>query len=61
LLNLCADEADAMMRTAHRVAQTTAAFFDPPGLTLLQTNSKEGEQAIFHMTWSPAAQTMALP
>ena len=48
LLDLSADEAAAVMRTAHRVAHAIAASFDPPGLTLLQANGKEGEQTIFH-------------
>lgn len=48
LLDLSADEAAAVMRTAHRVAQAIAASFDPPGLTLLQANGKEGEQTVFH-------------
>ena len=48
LLDLTADEAAAVMRTAHRVAQAIATTFDPPGLTLLQANGKEGEQTVFH-------------
>ena len=48
LLDLSADEAAAVMRTAHRVAQAISATFDPPGLTLLQANGKEGEQTVFH-------------
>jgi histidine triad (HIT) family protein len=30
------------------VAQAISASFDPPGLTLLQANGKEGEQTVFH-------------
>ena len=48
LLDLSADEAAAVMRTAHRVAQAISATFDPPGLTLLQANGKEGDQTVFH-------------
>ncbi len=48
LLDLSADEAAAVMRTAHRVAQAVAATFDPPGITLLQANGQEGEQTVFH-------------
>lgn len=48
VLDLSADEAAAVMRTAHRVAQAIAATFDPPGLTLLQANGQEGEQTVFH-------------
>ncbi|MGV0961143.1 MAG: HIT family protein [Limnohabitans sp.] len=48
LLDLTPDEAAAVMRTAHRVAQAIALAFDPPGLTLLQANGQEGEQTVFH-------------
>ncbi|HEX6733764.1 MAG TPA: HIT family protein [Azonexus sp.] len=48
LLDITPDEAAAAMRTAHRVAQATQAAFDPPGLTLLQCNGKEGDQTVFH-------------
>jgi histidine triad (HIT) family protein len=48
LLDLTPDEAAAVMRTAHRVAQAIAVAFDPPGLTLLQANGQEGEQTVFH-------------
>jgi histidine triad (HIT) family protein len=48
LLDLTPDEAAAVMRTAHRVAKAISASFDPPGLTLLQANGKEGEQTVFH-------------
>jgi histidine triad (HIT) family protein len=36
------------MRTAHHVARAVMASFDPPGLTLLQANGKEGDQTVFH-------------
>lgn len=48
LLDLTADEAAAVMCTAHRVAQAIKAAFDPPGFTLLQANGKEGDQTVFH-------------
>jgi histidine triad (HIT) family protein len=48
LLDLSADEAAAVMRSAYRVAQAISATFDPPGLTLLQANGKEGDQTVFH-------------
>ena len=48
LLDLTAEEAAAAMRTAHRVAHAVKAAFDPPGLTLLQANGKEGDQTVFH-------------
>lgn len=43
-----ADEAAAVMRTAHHVAGAVMASFEPPGLTLLQANGKEGDQTVFH-------------
>jgi len=48
LLDLTPDEAAAAMRTAQRIAQAIAATFDPPGITLLQANGKEGDQTVFH-------------
>lgn len=48
LLELTADEAAAVMRTAHHVARAVMASFAPPGLTLLQANGKEGDQTVFH-------------
>lgn len=48
LLDLSTDEAGAMMHTAHRVAVAVREAFDPPGLTLLQANGKEGDQTVFH-------------
>jgi histidine triad (HIT) family protein len=48
LLELSADEAAAVMRTAHHVSRAVMASFDPPGLTLLQANGKEGDQTVFH-------------
>ena len=48
LLDLTPDEAAAAMRTAHRVAHAVKAAFNPPGITLLQANGKEGDQTVFH-------------
>ena len=48
LLDLTPDEAGAAMRTARRVALAIKQTFDPPGITLLQANGKEGEQTVFH-------------
>ena len=42
MLDLTPDEASAAMCTAYRVAHALKAAFDPPGLTLLQANGKEG-------------------
>ncbi|HRP76717.1 MAG TPA: HIT family protein [Rhodocyclaceae bacterium] len=48
LFDLTPDEAAAVMRTAHRVATAVCETFDPPGLTLLQANGREGDQTVFH-------------
>jgi histidine triad (HIT) family protein len=48
LLDITADEAAAVMQTAQRVARAVQAVFDPPGLTLLQANGREGDQTVFH-------------
>ncbi|WP_265945846.1 HIT family protein [Dechloromonas sp. A34] len=48
LLDLSPEEAAAVMRTAQRVARAVQAAFDPPGITLLQANGKEGDQTVFH-------------
>lgn len=48
LLDLSPEEAAAAMRTAQRVARAVQAAFDPPGITLLQANGKEGDQTVFH-------------
>ena len=48
LLDLTPDEAGAAMRTARRMALAIKQTFDPPGITLLQANGKEGEQTVFH-------------
>ncbi|MDX9736613.1 MAG: HIT family protein [Azonexus sp.] len=49
LLDLTADEAAAVMRTAHRIALAVQATFNPAGLTLLQCNGKVAEQTVFHV------------
>ena len=48
LLDISPEEAAAVMQTAQRVAQAVRAAFDPPGLTLLQANGREGDQTVFH-------------
>lgn len=48
LLDITPEEAAAVARTAQRVAQAVQAAFDPPGLTLLQANGREGDQTVFH-------------
>ncbi|PTD96497.1 HIT family protein [Pseudothauera lacus] len=48
LLDLTEEEAAAAMRTARRVALAVREAFDPPGITLLQANGKEGDQTVFH-------------
>ena len=48
LLDITPEEAAAVMQTARRVAQAVHAAFDPPGLTLLQANGREGDQTVFH-------------
>jgi histidine triad (HIT) family protein len=49
LLDCTPDEAAALMRTAHLVAHAVKATFNPPGITLLQANGKEGDQTVFHV------------
>lgn len=48
LLDITAAEAAAVMQTAQRVAHAVQTVFDPPGLTLLQANGREGDQTVFH-------------
>ncbi len=48
LLEITPEEAAAAMRTARRVALAVKSAFDPPGITLLQANGKEGDQTVFH-------------
>ncbi len=48
LLDITPEEAAAVMQTAQRVARAVQAVFDPPGLTLLQANGREGDQTVFH-------------
>ncbi|MFW9609074.1 MAG: HIT family protein [Aquaspirillum sp.] len=48
LFELTADEAAAVMRTVHHIAQAVQHAFQPPGLTLFQANGKAGDQTVFH-------------
>ena len=48
LLDITTEEAGAALQTAQRVARAVQAVFDPPGLTLLQANGREGDQTVFH-------------
>lgn len=48
LLDITPEEAAAVMQTAQRVANAIQATFDPPGITLLQANGREGDQTVFH-------------
>ena len=48
LLELTPEEAAAVMQTAQRMAQAVHRAFDPPGITLLQANGREGDQTVFH-------------
>ena len=48
LLDVTPAEAAAAMQMAQRVARAVQAVFDPPGLTLLQANGREGDQTVFH-------------
>ena len=48
LLDITPDEASAAMQTARQVALAVKLAFDPPGMTLLQCNGKEGDQTVFH-------------
>ena len=48
LLDITPEEAAAVMQTAQRVADAIQATFDPPGITLLQANGREGDQTVFH-------------
>ncbi|MGL6205687.1 MAG: HIT family protein [Giesbergeria sp.] len=48
LLDITPQEAAAVMQTAQRVASAIREVFDPPGITLLQANGREGEQTVFH-------------
>ena len=48
LFDITAAEAAAVMQTAQQVARAVQVAFDPPGLTLLQANGREGDQTVFH-------------
>lgn len=49
LLDGTPEEAAALMKTAHHMARAVKQTFDPPGITLLQANGKEGDQTVFHV------------
>ena len=48
LFEITPEEAAAVMQIAQKMAEAVRIAFDPPGLTLLQANGKEGEQTVFH-------------
>lgn len=48
LFDITSEEAAAVMQTAQKVARAVQDTFDPPGLTLLQANGREGDQTVFH-------------
>jgi histidine triad (HIT) family protein len=48
LFDITAQEAAAVLQTAQKVARAVQQTFDPPGLTLLQANGREGDQTVFH-------------
>ena len=48
LLDITPEEAAAVMQTAQPVARAVMAVCNPPGLTLLQANGREGDQTVFH-------------
>lgn len=48
LLDITPSEAAAVMQTAQRIASAIQETFDPPGITLLQANGREGDQTVFH-------------
>jgi histidine triad (HIT) family protein len=48
LFDITPAEAAAVMQAAQRVARAVQAVFDPPGLTLLQANGREGGQTVAH-------------
>jgi len=41
-------QADAVLRTAAKVARAIRAAFDPPGLSIYQANGKPAGQTVFH-------------
>ncbi len=48
LFDITPEEAAAVAQMAQRVAKAARLAFDPPGLTLLQANGREGDQTVFH-------------
>lgn len=49
LLDMSEDEAAAMFRTVHKVAQAVQAAFRPEGVTILQANGRAGWQTVPHV------------
>ena len=48
LFDLTPEEAAAAMQAVRRIALAVRRVFDPPGLTLLQANGREGDQTVMH-------------
>jgi histidine triad (HIT) family protein len=49
LLDVTADEAAALMATAHKVAAAVDRTFNPDGITILQANRPAGWQTVPHV------------
>ncbi len=49
LLDMTEDEAAALFRTVHKVAQAVQAAFSPEGVTVLQANRPAGWQTVPHV------------
>ena len=49
ILDVTEDEAAALFRTVHKVAQAVQAAFQPEGITLLQANQPAGWQTVPHI------------
>lgn len=49
ILDVTEDEAAALFRTVHKVAQAVQAAFQPEGITLLQANKPAGWQTVPHI------------
>ncbi len=48
LYDVTPQEVAAVAQMAQRVALAVRTAFNPPGLTLLQANGREGDQTVFH-------------
>jgi len=48
VFDITPEEAADVAQTSQRVAFAIRAAFDPPGLTLLQANGREGDQTVGH-------------